>query len=387
MGTVCPQGHDSASSDFCDVCGTRISSSPSRPDGMTGKHHAPGRFVASGGETCPRCGAAVIGQFCEACGFRVSARRPFAPLGASGGALLPLPPPKRARCHRPARRRPARHRPARPNRCSRRFQARAALFGLEPAEAAAFPAQPAAQPSTAPGGQPPGRRSEAVDVPEAPETPDEPSGGRSVRIGCSRRPPGPVARSGLTAPRRPHRRPAPGRLRRPPPRRSPARAADRRPRRPGPRPRRPRPQPRRRRPYPPSPGSPGPCWLPRTASTTTGCRRRARVFGSAVEFPAHTSERRIRLVGKQMRIGRRSAARDLVPEIDLADQPVDPGVSRLHAVLDLTHRTAPGSSATPDRPTAPSSTAASSRSGKAVTLHEGDRINLGAWTVITVHRG
>ena len=23
----------------------------------------------------------------------------------------------------------------------------------------------------------------------------------------------------------------------------------------------------------------------------------------------------------------------------------------------------------------------------AVTLHEGDRINLGAWTVITVHRG
>ena len=81
MGTVCPQGHDSASSDFCDVCGTRISSSPSRPDGMTGKHHAPGRFVASGGESCPRCGSAVVGQFCEACGFRVSARRPFAPLG------------------------------------------------------------------------------------------------------------------------------------------------------------------------------------------------------------------------------------------------------------------------------------------------------------------
>jgi hypothetical protein len=37
-----------------------------------------------------------------------------------------------------------------------------------------------------------------------------------------------------------------------------------------PRPRRPRPQPRRRRPYPPFPASPGPCWLPRIASTTTG---------------------------------------------------------------------------------------------------------------------
>src|SRR6201989_1713971 len=81
MGTVCPQGHDSASSDFCDLCGTSISSSRSRPDGMTGKHHAPGRFVASGDESCPRCGSAVVGQFCEACGFRVSTRRPFAPLG------------------------------------------------------------------------------------------------------------------------------------------------------------------------------------------------------------------------------------------------------------------------------------------------------------------
>jgi hypothetical protein len=82
---------------------------------------------------------------------------------------------------------------------------------------------------------------------------------------CSRRPPG--ARHQL----RPHRhqrrrlRPLRRRLRRPQPGLS---------RRPGPssvsRPRRPRPQPRRRRPYPPFPGSPGPCWLPRIASTTTG---------------------------------------------------------------------------------------------------------------------
>ena len=108
--------------------------------------------------------------------------------------------------------------------------------------------------------------------------------------------------------------------------------------------------------------------------------------GSAVEFPAHTSERRIRLVGKQMRIGRRSPARDLVPEIDLADQPADPGVSRLHAVLTP----APDGTWSILDPGSANGTFVNGREitmGEMVTLHEGDRINLGAWTVITVHRG
>ena len=103
-------------------------------------------------------------------------------------------------------------------------------------------------------------------------------------------------------------------------------------------------------------------------------------------FPVHTSERRIRLVGKQMRIGRRSAARDLKPEIDLADQPVDPGVSRLHAVLIA----APDGTWAILDPGSANGTLLNGReiaTGDLVTLHEGDRINLGAWTVITVHRG
>jgi hypothetical protein len=110
------------------------------------------------------------------------------------------------------------------------------------------------------------------------------------------------------------------------------------------------------------------------------------ILSSAVEFPAHTSERRIRLVGKQMHIGRRSAARDLVPEIDLADQPVDPGVSRLHAVLTP----APDGTWSIHDPGSANGTLVNGREmaiGEMVTLHEGDRINLGAWTVITVHRG
>jgi hypothetical protein len=110
------------------------------------------------------------------------------------------------------------------------------------------------------------------------------------------------------------------------------------------------------------------------------------VFGSAVEFPAHTSERRIRLVGKEMRIGRRSAARDLVPEIDLADKPVDPGVSRLHAVL------ASASDGTwfISDPGSANGTFVNNREldvGERVTLHEGDRINLGASRCIAARRG
>src|SRR5207253_10009824 len=55
--------------------------------------------------------------------------------------------------------------------------------------------------------------------------------------------------------------------------------------------------------------------------------------GLSIAFPAHLTERRLPLTGNQMRIGRRSAARDLEPEIDLAGPPPDPGISRLHAVL------------------------------------------------------
>ena len=108
--------------------------------------------------------------------------------------------------------------------------------------------------------------------------------------------------------------------------------------------------------------------------------------GPAVEFPADTTERRIPLAGKQMRIGRRSPARDLVPEIDLADRPLDPGISRLHAVLSL----APDGTWSILDPGSANGTFVNGRelaTGEMVTLHEGDRINLGAWTVITVHRG
>jgi pSer/pThr/pTyr-binding forkhead associated (FHA) protein len=105
-----------------------------------------------------------------------------------------------------------------------------------------------------------------------------------------------------------------------------------------------------------------------------------------VTFPAHVSERRIPLTGKQMRIGRRSAARDFDPEIDTAGPPADPGISRLHAVLIA----APDGTWAVIDPGSANGTHLNGRKiaiGDLITLKEGDRINLGAWTAITVQRG
>ncbi len=108
--------------------------------------------------------------------------------------------------------------------------------------------------------------------------------------------------------------------------------------------------------------------------------------GAAVTFPSYYAERRFQLVGNQMRIGRRSVSRGLAPEIDLTGPPADPGISRLHAVLIATPD---GNWAVLDPGSANGTLVNGSEIGVGdqVPLHDGDRINLGAWTTITVHRG
>ncbi|WP_052509177.1 FHA domain-containing protein [Kitasatospora griseola] len=109
---------------------------------------------------------------------------------------------------------------------------------------------------------------------------------------------------------------------------------------------------------------------------------------AGLAFPPYTPERRIPLTGRgQLRIGRRSQQRGTVPEIDLSVSPEDPGASHQHAVLaeqpdggwvvvdqDSTNGTTLNGG--PD--TLPPHTA--------IPLNDGDRIHIGAWTTITVHR-
>jgi pSer/pThr/pTyr-binding forkhead associated (FHA) protein len=107
---------------------------------------------------------------------------------------------------------------------------------------------------------------------------------------------------------------------------------------------------------------------------------------ASIVFPAFVPERRFRLSGTEVRIGRRSVSRHIEPEIDLTGPPTDPGVSRLHAVLI----------AGPDRnwsvvdAGSPNGIVVNGKDvppGETVPLLDGDRIHLGAWTVITITRG
>jgi pSer/pThr/pTyr-binding forkhead associated (FHA) protein len=106
----------------------------------------------------------------------------------------------------------------------------------------------------------------------------------------------------------------------------------------------------------------------------------------AISFPAYCPQRRFRLSGTEVRVGRRSASRGIDPEIDLTGPPTDPGVSRLHAVLI---EAADGTWSVVD-PGSENGTLVNGKEippGEAMPLHDGDRIHLGAWTALTITRG
>ncbi len=108
--------------------------------------------------------------------------------------------------------------------------------------------------------------------------------------------------------------------------------------------------------------------------------------GESIPFPAYCAERRFRLSGGQMRIGRRSVSRGVDPEIDLTGPPADPGISRLHAVL-IAEPDGSWSVLDPGSANGTSVNGTEIPTGNRMPLHDGDRINVGAWTAITVHRG
>ena len=299
---VCPNGHDSASDDFCDTCGMRIGGGPPPGGPATGTSSASGApssawpdpaAPVSAAEPCPRCGTARSGQFCEACGYNFTGPRftPSAPPTPAG------PPPSAPRGY--------------------------------------------SQPTPGPGT---GSYSSAQPQPPAPPLQQQSSGSPAPTI-----PPTSVASPVPSGP--------------PPPREAPPSASS--------------------FPYPLA------TWTAVVGADRAYYEQVQAVTGSegaAVAFPSYCAERRFQLVGNQMRIGRRSVSRGLSPEIDLTGPPADPGISRLHAVLVAMPD---GGWAVLDPGSANGTLVNGSEIGVGdqVPLHDGDRINLGAWTAITVHRG
>lgn len=104
-----------------------------------------------------------------------------------------------------------------------------------------------------------------------------------------------------------------------------------------------------------------------------------------ITFPAHCPKRSFPLAGTQIRIGRQSRLWNVHPEIDLAGPPEDPGVSHLHAVLIAR----PGGSWTLLDPGSANGTRVNGKpvqTNVPVALGDGDRIHLGAWTVLLLLR-
>ncbi len=108
-----------------------------------------------------------------------------------------------------------------------------------------------------------------------------------------------------------------------------------------------------------------------------------------LNLPAYSPEQQIQLSGRnQITIGRRRHSTGESPDVDLAVPPEDPGVSHQHAVLveqpdgswavvdqNSTNGTTINGGEDPIQPYVP------------VPLNDGDRVHVGAWTTIRIHRG
>lgn len=94
MSAVCPEGHRSESTDYCDTCGAPIgaSSGPEAGSGAQGMpHSSPSPSPASPEPaaeplTCPHCGGLNVQDalFCEECGYDFTTGTP--PMGSAAAA-------------------------------------------------------------------------------------------------------------------------------------------------------------------------------------------------------------------------------------------------------------------------------------------------------------
>lgn len=73
---TCPAGHDSSTTDYCDVCGAPMDATTLL--GTAVQPPTPPPAAVPGGGTCANCGAEKDGRFCEVCGHDGAAPVPAA---------------------------------------------------------------------------------------------------------------------------------------------------------------------------------------------------------------------------------------------------------------------------------------------------------------------
>jgi hypothetical protein len=69
---TCADGHTTVATDYCDVCGSPVTTPAARPASAT---------------TCPACGASMSGRFCESCGRDSALPEPVVPQPAAEASV------------------------------------------------------------------------------------------------------------------------------------------------------------------------------------------------------------------------------------------------------------------------------------------------------------
>ncbi|MGY0024098.1 FHA domain-containing protein [Streptomyces sp. cg35] len=393
---TCPNGHQSGSDDWCEVCGHRMAGAvpPPPPPPPAAGYGYPGPSVppAPGGvggapELCPQCRTPREGgaPFCEECRWNFltntatsyTPAAPNPPLPTSGGSSGPGGPagpnPALRFQQPPQGRDPYEYQGSRPSQVNRPAEPIPPNpFGGEPSGPSPFP--------------PPGPNGTGGGVPQAfqqqPPAPAQPGPPAPPPFpdpqGPPPPPPGPT---GPTGPSNPSfggggtgaddwviSPPSSASTTAPPFQQQPPQHQ-----------------------YPPQQPQGPVSW-----SATIGPDReyfmammqRSGPEASGLNLPAYSPEQQRQLVGNQITIGRRRHSTGDTPDIDLSVPPEDPGVSHSHAILvqqpdgtwavvdqNSTNGTTVNGGEEPIQPFVP------------VPLQDGDRVHVGAWTTITIRRG
>ncbi|WP_327283477.1 MULTISPECIES: FHA domain-containing protein [unclassified Streptomyces] len=342
---TCPNGHQSASDDWCEVCGHRMAAAagaPAAPSYGYGYPPTTGEPTAQA-ELCPQCRTPreAMAPFCEECRYNFLTRSAtsYTPLGTDAGAVSgngagatpPPPPPAPPAPPVPA---PApfsqdhfEYQGSRPSRVNRPAEP------LEREDDWLLPPPAHEQPQVQP--QPP-------QVPQPPQEYRQPQEYQ------------------LSEYQQPHEYQQPQQ----------AQQAH-------------VPQ----QPFPPQSTGAWSATIGPDRSYFMAMMHRSGPEAAALNLPAYSPEQHLPLSGGQITIGRRRASTGESPDIDLSVPPEDPGVSHQHAVLvqqpDLSWAVVDQNST---NGTTINGGEESIQPYVPIPLSDGDRVHVGAWTTITIRR-
>ncbi|MFE4331713.1 FHA domain-containing protein [Streptomyces sp. NPDC056831] len=399
---TCPNGHQSGSDDWCEVCGHRMAGAgapagavppPPPPPPAPGYGHPQGPDATQQAELCPQCRTPreAMAPFCEECrwNFLTNTATSYTPLAPPHS--LPGPPPGLSlppgfQAQQPPgpqqQRDPFEYQGSRPSQVNRPAEPLSPDRGSRPGPPAPGPQSPgpqSPQPFQQQGPPPPPsfQQQTAPPPPFQQQTPPPPFQQQSAPPAFERPgPPAPQAPQPPAPPQGPQSGDDDWMLS--PPSRTQA-----------PQPPAPAQQ------QPPFPGQnqnqPPATWTAVIAPDREyflAMMQRSGPEATGLNLPAYSPEQQLALTGNQITIGRRRHSTGESPDIDLSVPPEDPGVSHQHAVLvqqpdgswavvdqNSTNGTTLNGAEDPIQPYVP------------VPLQDGDQVHVGAWTTITIRRG